>query len=338
MAKQKTKRVVTRYRRLSLNPFSSKSMTLQEAVSEAMRAEIDGVKLKDDYGLRECAELSHTTDTFVLADPKIEDEFFFCELARFEKGANIPLCWGSKVNPGALVIGQQVPGQDREALLGVLEFMIIGNEVVLIESGGLRTSRLEEYLTWLLKERAGTVASGSHVILETEFEISTVKGAAISDVKEVSLRPISLKEGEGRPIPDAMEHRDAKDTTKIDVARQILELMGNTEADIDELIGEVPADGDVLLRLSLLFKKGRGKDAIQPATASARQMFRNMDDNSIELKGRDGKTVGKMTTIFRETSVKLVGSIIDMTDAARVLWESYEYWRAKGKTGNAEQG
>ena len=335
MAKQKTKPIVTRYRRLTMSPFTSKAVTLQEAVSEAMQAEVAGVKLKDNYVLRECTDLAHTTDTFVLADPKIEDEFFFCELARFEKGANIPLCWGNKRNPGALVIGQQVPGQDREALLGVLQFMIVGNEVILIESGGLRTGRLEEYLTWLLKERSGSIPNGSHILLETEFEISTVGGATISDVKEVSLRPISLKEGEGRPIPDTMEQRDAKDTTKADVARQILELMGNTEADIDELIGEVPADGDVLLRLSLLFKKGRGKGAVQPATASARQMFRNMDDDSIELKGRDGKTVGKMTTIFRETSVKLIGSIIDMQDAARVLWESYEYWLAKGKIGHA---
>lgn len=293
MAKQKSKQIVTRYRRLSMSPFASKSTTLQEAVSEAMQSEIAGTKLKNNYVLRECATLSHTTDTFVLADPRIEDEFFFCELARFEKGANIPLCWGSKVNPGALVIGQQVPGQDREALLGVLQFMIIGNEVVLIESGGLRTSRLEEYLTWLLKEQVGSLPQGSHVILDTEFEISTVKGAAISDIKEVSLRPISLKEGEGRPIPDSVEHRDAKDTTKVDVARQILELMGNTEADIDELIGEVPADGDVLLRLSLLFKKGRGKDAVQAATASARQMFRNMDDDAIELKARMGKSWGR---------------------------------------------
>lgn len=331
MAKQKTKPIVTRYRRLAISPFASKAITLQEAVAEAMQAEVAGVKLKNNYVLRECTELAHTTDTFVLADPKIEDEFFFCELARFEKGANIPLCWGSKGNPGALVIGQQVPGQDREALLGVLQFMIVGNDVILIESGGLRTGRLEEYLTWLLKERSGSLPNGAHILLETEFEISTVGGATISDVKEVSLRPISLKDGEGRPIPDAMEQRDAKDTTKTDVARQILELMGNTEADIDELIGEVPADGDVMLRLSLLFKKGRGKGAVQPATASARQMFRNMDDDSIELKGRDGKIVGKMTTIFRETRVKLIGSIIDMQDAARVMWESYEYWIANSK-------
>jgi hypothetical protein len=335
MAKQKTKAVVTRYRRLAMNPFSSKAITLQEAVSEAMQSVVAGQKLKDNYVLRGCNDLSHTTDTFVLADPKIEDQFFFGELVRFEQGANIPLCWGNSANPGALVIGQQVPGEGREALLGVLQFMIIGNDVVLIESGGLRTGRLEEYLTWLLKERAGSISDGTHIILETEFEISTLGGATISDVREVSLRPISLKDGEGRPIQEGVEHRDARDTTGVDVARQILDLMGNTEADIDKLIGEVPPDGDVQLRLSLLFKKGRGKDAMQPTTASARQMFRNMDDDAIELKGRDGKTVGRMTALFRETSVRLTGSIIDMKDAARVLWESYEFWVAKGKIGHA---
>lgn len=334
MAKQKTKPIVTRYRRLATSPFASKAVTLQEAVSEAMQSVVVGQKLKDNYVLRECTDLAHTTDTFVLADPKIEDQFFFGELARFEKGANIPLCWGNSANPGALVIGQQVPGAGREALLGVLQFMIVGNDVILIESGGLRTGRLEEYLTWLLKERAGSIPKGSHILLETEFEISTFGDAAISDVREISLRPISLREGEGRPISDGVEQRDARDTTRVDVARQILDLMGNTEADIDNLIGEVPPDGDVQLRLSLLFKKGRDKDAVQPTTASARQMFRNMDDDAIELKGRDGKIVGKMTALFRETSVRLTGSIIDMTDAARVLWESYEYWVAKGKIGH----
>lgn len=331
MAKQKTKPVITRYRRLAVNPFKSKAMTLQEAVSEAMLTKVGEERLRDNYALRECTSLVHTTDTFVVADPRIEDQFFFAELARFEKGANIPLCWGSKTNPGALVIGQQKPGADREALLGVLQFMIVGNHIVLIESGGVRTGRLEEYLTWLLKDRAGILPNGAHLVLETEFDISTVGGADVSDVREVSLRPISLKEGEGRPISESLEHRDARDVAPVDVARQILDLMGNTEADIDKLIGEVPPGGDVQLRLSLLFKKGREKGVTLPTTTSARHMFRNMDDDAIELKGAGGKTVGTMTVLYRAATVKLVGSIIDFQDALNVLWSSYEYWIAKGK-------
>jgi hypothetical protein len=298
--------------------------------------EIGGTKLRDSYALRECNELLHTSDTFVLADPRVTDDFFFCELARFEKGANIPLCWGSKDRPGALVIGQQKPGQDREALLGVLQFMIVGNHVILIESGGVRTGRLEEYLSWLLRERVAAIPTGSHLLLETEFDISTVKGADISDVREVALRPISLKGSEGRPISqgESVERRDARDMAPVDVARQILDLMGNTEADIDNLIGDVPPGGDVQLRLSLLFKKGRAKGATVPSTGSARQMFRNMDDEQIELKGKDGKVVGRMTAIYRPALVRVNGSIVDFGNAAQVLWESYEYWVAHGKIVN----
>ncbi len=296
-----------------------------------MHHEVDGQKVRDNYLLRECTGLVQSTDTFVLAFPQITDEFFFCELARFEKGANIPLCWGSPDHPGALIIGQQVPGAGREALLGVLQFLIVGDHVVLIESGGVRTGRLEEYLTWLLKDRVGSIASGSHLLLETEFEISSIGGEALSDVKEVALVPIPLKATEGRGETETVERRDAKDYARPDVAREILGIMGNSEADIDRLLSEVPAGGDVELRLSLFFKKGRGKGATNPSVASARQLFRNMENDAIALKSSSGKVIGHMAALSRDVRVGLDGSIISHQDAARVLWESFEFWVESGK-------
>ena len=333
MAAIKTKPVVTRYRRLSDVPFVSRSVTLQEAVSEAMHHRIGEIKIRDDYRLRECGELGMSDDTFVLAYPQVTDEFFFCELARFEKGANIPLCWGNPENPGALIIGQQRPGQGREALLGVLQFMIIGNHVALIESASVRTGRLEDYLTWLLR-RTGAMVTGSHLMLETEFDISTIGGESVADVKEVALLPIKLKPSEGERSPvevEALQRRDARDRTRPEIAREILGIMGNTEADIDRLLGEVPPGGDVELRLSLFFKKGRGRGASNPSVASARQLFRNMEDEAIALKSSSGKVIGQMAALSRDARVALNGSIIDFQDAARVLWESYEHWVSTGK-------
>lgn len=333
----KTKPVVARYRRLAERPFRSRAISLQEAVSEAMHHAVDGVKIRDDYRLREADGLGQSTDTFVLAYPHITDEFFFCELARFEKGANIPLCWGSRENPGALIIGQQEPGAGREALLGVLQFMVVGNHIALIESAGVRTGRLEEYLTWLLKDRVGAIPTGTHLTFETEFEITaTGDDKGISDVKEIALVPIPLKQTEGHRTPaEIVARRDAHDLTRPEVAREILAIMGNTEADIDRLLGEVPPGGDVELRLSLFFKKGRGKGATTPTVASARQLFRHMEDEAIALKSSDGKVVGNMAVLARDARVKMNGSIMDYQDAARVLWEAYEYWIASGKIEHA---
>ena len=255
-----------------------------------------------------------------------------CEELGIGKGANIPLCWGSPDQPGALIIGQQKPGAGREALLGVLQFLVVGNHVLLIESGGLRTGRLEEYLTWLLKDRVGAMATGSHLMLETEFDISSLGGEGLADVKEVALVPIALKATEGRAAsPEAIERRDAHDYARPDVAREILGIMGNSEADIDRLLAEVPPGGDVELRLSLFFKKGRGKGATNPSVASARQLFRNMENDAIALKSSSGKIIGQMAALSRETRVRLDGSIINYQDAARVLWESYEFWVSNGK-------
>ena len=332
MAGIRTKQVVTRYRRLAGTPFRSAAVTLQEAMTEAMHHEIGGQKVRDNYLLRECVDLAQTSDTFVLAYPQITDEFFFCELARFEKGANIPLCWGSPDQPGALIIGQQKPGQGREALLGVLQFLVVRNHVLLIESGGLRTGRLEEYLTWLLRGRIGAIGSESQVMLETEFDISALGGEGLADVKEVALVPIALKATEGRGAsPETIERRDARDYARPDVAREILGIMGNSEADIDRLLAEVPPGGDVELRLSLFFKKGRSKGATNPSVASARQIFRNMENDAIALKSSSGKIIGHMAALSRETRVRLDGSIINFQDAARALWESFEFWVSSGK-------
>jgi hypothetical protein len=169
-------------------------------------------------------------------------------------------------------------------------------------------------------------------MLETEFEISTLGGEGASDVKEIALVPIALKETEGRAaVPDSIERRDARDYAPPDVARQILGIMGNSEADIDHLLAEVPPGGDVELRLSLFFKKGRGKGATAPSVASARQLFRNMENDAIALKSSSGKTIGQMAALSREARVRLEGSIISDQDAARVLWETFEFWVASGK-------
>lgn len=323
------KPVIARYRRLTDKPFRSPAITLQEAVAEAMHHQIDGQKVSANYQLRKTTSLAQTQDSFVLAAPIVTDSYFFCELARFEEGANIPLCWANP-DASALVIGQQKPGAGREALLGVLQFMIIGNHVILIESGGIRTGRLEEYLTWLLKDRVPAIPRGSHLTLDTEFDVSTLGGADLSDVKEVALRPIGLKETQGGGHVATVQ-KDAHESAPPSVAREILGLMGNTEADIDTLLAEVPAGGDVELRLSLFFKKGRGKGAANPSAGSARRLFRNMDDEAIELKTAQGRTIGKMTALARNTHVAVNGSVIDFNDAARVLWETFEFWVSKGK-------
>jgi len=297
-----------------------------------MHHEIGGLKIRDDYKLRECSNLVQTIDTFVLAYPYITDNFFFCELARFEKGANIPLCWGSSDQPGTLIIGQQKPGSGREALLGVMQFLVTGNHIVLIENGGLRTGRLEEYLTWLLKEQVAAISNGSHLILETEFELDSLGGEGISDVKEIALVPIPLKSSEDHfNESETIARREARDFTRPNIARKILEIMGNTEADIDHLLSEIPSGGDVELRLSLLFKKGRGRGASNPSVASARHLFRNIENEAIALKSSSGKIIGQMAALSRETRVNLDGSIINYQDAARALWESFRHWVTSGK-------
>jgi len=333
MAKPTLKKVMTRYRKLSGMPFHSASVTLQEAVTEALNFTLNGTKLRDDYGLRECTELFQTDDTFVLAAPAITDDYFFCELARFEKGANIPLCWGNPNDPSSLIIGQQKPGQGREALLGVLQFMIVENHLILIESASVRTSRLEEYITWLLKYKTKKIGQNSHLILETEFDISALKGTDASDVKEIALRPVGLRESnmQTSDLADQTVKREAKEVTKGNIFRQILELLGNTEADIDKLVKDVPSGADVELHLSLLFKKARRKGAGMVSTASAKHLFRNLDNEEIALKNAAGKVVGKLMSISKEQHVKLNGSIVDFNDAAVVLWNSYVFWKENGQ-------
>ena len=81
MAAATTKPVIVRYRRLEDVLFRRSASTLQEAVSEAMHVAVNGVKVRDDYELRECTQLFQSSDTYVLATPHITDSYFFCELA-----------------------------------------------------------------------------------------------------------------------------------------------------------------------------------------------------------------------------------------------------------------
>ena len=151
------------YRKLA--PITGYGPALQASLSTAMKRTVAGGTLGDNAESRQCKE-DPDYGTVVLNHIDDNQHYFFGELVRFEPGADLPLL---QIGTGKVYnLTQAKAPQGHEAIRGVLYFMLIGNNVIVLE-GGVVSARAERYFTWLLRELVKVLPNGAHIILDAEL-------------------------------------------------------------------------------------------------------------------------------------------------------------------------
>ncbi len=82
-----------------------------------------------------------------------------------------------------LDVEQSPPPSGKEYIHSMMYWMAIGDHVLMVQSRSLSAKHLEEYLTWVLKDRTATIAATGHVILQAKFDAADV-GGDLSDISE----------------------------------------------------------------------------------------------------------------------------------------------------------
>jgi hypothetical protein len=91
---------------------------------------------------------------------------------------------GCRPDISVLPVEQQPPPKGKEYVHSMMYWMVIGNHALMIQSRSLTSKHLEEYLTWLLKDRTTTITPTGQVILQAKFDASDV-GGDLNDIKEI---------------------------------------------------------------------------------------------------------------------------------------------------------
>jgi hypothetical protein len=225
----------------------------------------------------------------------------------------------------------------------MMYWMVINNHVMTIQSRSLSTRHLEQYLTWLLKERTTQMSANGQVLLTAKFDSDEV-GGDLDDIREIIVGGTGAVEAAPTRLPheptaapetpEPVTEREVDQHVGVDAHRSwgqraidVLRAIMNNEADVQNLLKSIPegADLDVSVHIGYKTRKRR------VTRAPMQQALRNLPDGEITAVGKNGRLTGKDIRLSYPVRVLSTGSLLDPIDVRTKLRAAYDYFVENGK-------
>lgn len=325
MATAPRRAVKIHYRKLDQTMFSS-AVNLQASLAAClMKANPKGVVLAKDPPSRHHIE-AQEYGTLILNEFTSHKDYFRGELVRFEPGANLPLV-DMAGGTSAYNLKQLKAPRGHAPLRGLLYFLVVGNDVMVLESD-VSNKRLETYLSWLLSVANNTLAQPCHLMLLADHEIQDGDGGDGGHLNEIEKIVLKPKPVEGPPLVPA--YGGETKVSSMAVAEtdtwQVLRAAGLDDADLNSIL-EGATSLEVILQLR--FKSGRRRKTV--GAEDINRLLRNTPDDELTLFGPDGKeSKGRLVKLNHPAHILLKDSLMDPDDVARALAEAYAYFLNNG--------
>ena len=270
--------------------------TLELAVRKAMDMPINGTTISANWNERAWLFPPENTDTYLMNIFHDDGISFFGDLTVYTSGFLQTLLKNEPDVP-MLSVEQHAPPNNREYIHSMMYWLIVGNHVLLIQSRSLTSKHLEQYLTWLLKDKTQEMAGNGHVILNAKFDGDQV-GGDLDDVKEIIVGGTGVLQAamlDRLPPPPAQE-RDVERHVDIDEQRgwgeralRVLTAIMSNEADVQRLLNTIPQDADLDVSVRIGYKTLRRTVSRAPM----QQALRNLPDGEITAIGKYGRVTGE---------------------------------------------
>jgi hypothetical protein len=332
MARAARQAVTIHYRRLEDVTGAFGKLSLEAAVRKAMNHEFDGGKVADHWKRRAWLVPPSSEDTLLMNLKNDGGTYYFGDLTHYTKGYLQTLLAEAADTP-SLAVEQQPPPKGKEYVHSMMYWMVIKNHLLMIQSRSLAAKQLEEYLTWLLKDRTTAIGPTGQVILQVKFDAAEV-GGDLEDLKEIivggkaaSSGAVELEEADLKPAREVESHRDIA-TRKPwgQRAWDVLRAAMNNEADVRELMESIPDGADLEVSVHIGYKAKR-----KVSRAPMQHALRNLPEGEITAVGRNGKQTGKDIRLSHSASVLKSGNLLDPGDVIRALREAHQFFIKNGK-------
>jgi hypothetical protein len=319
------KSVTIQYRRLDDEQRFFGNYSLQGALNEAMRTDVEGRKVGGHTENR----TNHEDDEYGAVALNLfhnPDEFFFGELVRFEEGAKLPLLF-KESEGGFYNLSSATAPSGHEALKGILYFLVVGNDMTLIP-GDISPARLERYIRWLLTRKTNLLSKSAGVVLASQIKLESVD-RELPPVSSVTVHPDALR----RSTFDQGELTGGGGTQHGVGRMRVLDVLcaaGMDEADVQKLVqGETELD----VTIQIKFKEGRFKKSVNGDKIG--RLFRNADLDDVVFHGKGGDfSHRKLVRLAYPANILKSGPHLDTDDVGRALLEAYSYFRKNGYIGS----
>ncbi|MBC7584164.1 MAG: hypothetical protein H7316_10490 [Tardiphaga sp.] len=331
MAKAARQAVTIHYRRLEDVTGAFGTQTFEDAVRKAMNHHFDGGKVADHWKRRAWLVPPSSEDTLLMNLSADGETYYFGDLTHYTKGY-LQTLLAEEADTPSLAVEQQPPPKGKEFVHSMMYWLVTRNHLLMIQSRSLAAKQLEEYLTWLLKDRTTAIGPTGQVILQAKFDAAEV-GGDLDDIKEIIVGGKAASAGiedfsdAGAASRTIEKHQDLATRRPWGKrAWDVLRAAMNNEADVRELMESIPegADLEVAVHIGYKAKKKISRAPMQHA-------LRNLPEGEITAVGRNGKQSGKDIRLSHPASVLKVGNILDPGDVVRALREAHQFFVDNGK-------
>lgn len=276
--------------------------------------------------------------------------FVFGDILHFTKGHLQALCQTADDKAESVPVRQLRAPEQSEYVHSEMFWMVKDDHTFIVQSMSLKTAELEQYLSWLLKNKTSVLPVTEAVTLNAKFDAGEV-GGDLEDIQEIIIGGVATQPPTVPDTPQQTVERvsEVTQTGQIDTgrktgwatARKILsELLGG-DANVTSLMASVPADAELNVQVHIGFQtKKRKIDRV--ALAQLETGLRNLPDSQLQVRAKGGK-IGSdgSLRLHHNASIRLIkaqdgdnqiiGTLLDPADVLRATVEAYSNFVANGK-------
>lgn len=313
------------YRYLNRKTCGLGEDTLMVGIRQAMQQTRDGDVIGGPARAR-IADLDQSGQLTVLNKIdglEIDQPAFSGQLILYRKGFDVPAIEEQlEEDKEDFNITQFQTDGKNKPIEGVLYFVVIGDHLGLIASSAVTGRWLERYLTWMLKDIGSVIEGESHVELNAQISVEGEASRA-QGAKQISIHAASNSRS---AEPAARRVKSAKGYAATVV--EVLRTLGLGEDAIESVLESVPEGGSLEGVFQVFVKQGRRK--VPLTSDSIDHMFRNFEEDALDVSGRQGKVSNGLLKLSEPVRVRVTESWLDPVDAIEQIMGTMYTWDKQG--------
>jgi hypothetical protein len=324
--------ITVHYRRLEDVTAAFNGQTLEAAIRRAMGQVVDGNRVRDHWQRRAWVLPPGHDETLLMNVYHDGGNFFFGDLTQYTRGF-LQALLAEMADVPMLTVEQEPPPEGKEYVHSMMYWLAVGNHMLMAQSRSLTGKQLEEYLTWLLKDRTAAIQPTGQVMLQAKFDAAEI-GGDLEDISEIIVGGTATSVAYEEPEPGPPMEREVETYRSLGERRpwherafDVLRAVMNNEADVQELLNSIPEDADLEVAVHIGYRTRRRRVTRAPM----QQALRNLPQGEITAIGKHGRITGKDIRLNYPARILKTGSLLDPDDVIRALREAYNYFVENGK-------
>ena len=333
-----SRRVTIHYRRLVRDQGWDGAGTLSDSIRAALRRSVGGSPpLTDDWQARvtsspDDTELRRFINNCSLDEPNCA----YGNLCTFVKDELQAVIGTGSAGPSVAIDDLGAPTGDF--LQGMAYWLAIGDHCYVIQHSKVRTRALEEYLTWLLRDKTGVTSGG--VTLRSEIDVGDSEPdlGDVSSVEIGGLAPETVRDPSAAhvdpPQSRVVEHQRSlgEHVARFTRARQVLDVMLGAVA-TQEILDRMPSQAALQLNVHISYLS-RSREIDRTAINEFGTAFRNLDDGEVRIRAKDGtirREEARLHLMVPINRVRANSSLLDLADVRRKLLHTHARFVREGR-------